>query len=111
MTSATEKPKYVNQYLKQKVDEQLGGDASRFDELWERIPNLSDVLRSFSSDSNWLHWTIKTFDGWYCVENANSGFDVYYQERGHREDPVHFDEERAAIRFAINASVFNIGCP
>jgi hypothetical protein len=63
MISATEKPKYVNQYLKQKIDEQLGGDASRFDELWERIPNLSDVLRSFNSDSNWLHWTRKTFDG------------------------------------------------
>ena len=109
MTSATDKPKYVNQYLKQKVDEQLGGDASRFDELWEQIPNLSAVLRGFNSDSNWLHWSRKTYDGWYCVANPVSGFDVYYQERGHREQATHFDEERAAIRFAINASVFNIG--
>jgi hypothetical protein len=108
MTFSAEKPRYVNQYLKQKVDEQLGGDASRFDELWDRIPNLSDVLRSFNSDSNWLHWSRKTYDGWYCVASPDSGFDVYYQERGHREQATHFDDERAAIRFAINASVFNI---
>jgi hypothetical protein len=107
MTFPAENPRFVNQYLKQKVDEHLGGDASRFDELWERIPNLSQVLRSFNSDSNWLHWSRKTYDGWYCVSNAESGFDVYYQERGHREPNTHFDEERAAIQFAINASVFN----
>lgn len=109
MTFAEDKPTYVNQYINQMVDEQLGGDASRFDELWELIPNLSEVLRSFNSDSNWLHWSRKTYDGWYCVANPNAGFDVYYQERGHRERAKHFDNERAAIRFAIDASVFNIG--
>jgi hypothetical protein len=32
MTIAPGKAMYVNQYLQQKVDEQLGGDAFRFDE-------------------------------------------------------------------------------
>ena len=99
---------YVNQYLKQVVDDQLGGDAARFDELWERIPNLPALLRSFDSNSNWLHWTRKTYDGWYCVTSPNSGFDVYYQERGIMDQVRHFGCERSAIRFAINASVFKI---
>lgn len=40
MTFSAEKPRYLNQYLKQKVDEQLGGDASRFDELWAGFPTF-----------------------------------------------------------------------
>lgn len=97
---------YINQYLKQVVDEQLAGDASRFDELWERVPNFSEVLRGFNSDSNWLHWTKKTYDGWYCVPSSASGFDVYYQERGSIGEISHFDDERSAVRHAMNASVF-----
>ena len=109
MAPASKNARYVNEYLRQAVDEHLGGDASRFDELWDRIPNFAAALRRYNADTNWLHWSAKTFDGWYCVAHPESGFDVYYQERGHREPSTHFAQERAAIRFAIHASVFDIG--
>jgi len=99
---------YINEYLKQQIHENLDGNAARFDELWELVPGFSAMLRSFNSNSSWLHWSKKTFDGWYCVESRDSGFDVYFQERGQREESWHFDNERAAIRFAIHSSVFNI---
>lgn len=99
---------FVNEYLKQVVDEKLDGDASRFDELWGLVPNLSGMLRSFNSNSNWLHWTRKTYDGWYCVTGSASGFDVYYQERGSKSELSHFGDERSAIRHALNVSVFRI---
>ena len=99
---------YITQYLKEQVDEKLSGNAARFDELWELAPNFSATLRRFDSDSSWLHWSRKTFDGWYCVESRDSGFEVYFQERGVKDSSRHFDNERAAIRFAINTSVFDV---
>ncbi|KQP08645.1 hypothetical protein [Pseudorhodoferax sp. Leaf265] len=99
---------YVTEYLKNLVVDLLGGDVSRFDELWVLVPDFSAKLRSFNSDGSWLHWSPKTFDGWYCVPSS-SGFDVYYQERGLISEATHFSDEREAIKSAIDASVFSLG--
>ena len=89
---------YISEYLKQEIDENLGGDVSRFDELWQLVPNFSEKLRGFSSDNAWVHWSRKTFDGWYCVKIKDGRFEVYYQERGGKEPSEFFSDEREAIR-------------
>jgi hypothetical protein len=101
---------YITEYLTNEVGEKLGGDVSRFDELWELIPSFGEKLRSFNADGSWLHWTPKTFDGWYCI-GTGGGFDVYCQERGRKEAATHFSDEREAIKFAINSSVFSLQKP
>lgn len=98
---------FITTYLQQQVDEKLNGDVSRFDELWTLIPNFNQELRRFDADGSWLHWTPKTFDGWYCVQ-VSSGFDVYFQERGSREESKHFADEKEAIKFAIDTAVFSL---
>lgn len=98
---------YITEYFTKVVSDKLGGDASRFDELWALIPDFGEKLRSFNADGSWLHWTPKTFDGWYCVRTG-SGFDVYYQERGRKEATTHFSDEMEAIKFAINSSVMSL---
>jgi len=65
-------------------------------------------LRAFDSDSAWLHWRKKTYDGWYCVQTSDGEFEVYYQERGSNEPSIVFTDEREAIRFALNASVLTL---
>ena len=98
---------FVNSYIERAIHEHLGGNVGRFDELWALIPDFGAQLRSFNSESSWLHWSKKTFDGWYCV-SAPSGFEVYYQERGQVSQRSHFTFEKEAVRFAINASVFTL---
>lgn len=61
----------VNEYIVQVANDKLGGDLSRFDELWESVPNFGQKLRTFDSDSAWLHWRKKTYDGWYCIQNSD----------------------------------------
>ncbi len=94
----------VTSCLQALVDDRLGGDASRLDELWSMIPDFAQRLRAFDTDGSGLHWRPKTFDGWYCVAVAG-GFEVYYQERGFKEPPRHFADERAAVLYALEVSV------
>jgi len=99
---------YITQYLAELVDKELGGDRSRFEELWELLPDFSERLRAFDSDGSWLHWSPKMFDGWYCVSRPQ-GFDVYVQDRGQQSDRRHFVDEQEAMMFAIDVSVFDLG--
>ena len=101
-------PTSINDYVSGLITEKIGGDASRFDELWQHVPDLAKKLRSFDADAGWLHWRPKTFDGWYCVALADAGFEVWYQERGVREPGVMFSDQREAIHFALNAAVIDL---
>jgi hypothetical protein len=92
---------YISEYLQQEIKEKIEGDKSRFDELWQLVPNFSERLRSFNSDNGWVHWSKKTFDGWYCVKDKDGKFEVYYQERGGREPSEIFSDERDATRFLL----------
>ena len=98
----------MNEYIVQIAKDKLDGNLSRFDELWNLVPNFGQKLRTFDSDSAWLHWRKKTYDGWYCVQTSNGKFEVYYQERGSKEQSIVFTDEREAIRFALNASVLTL---
>ncbi|MBC7750543.1 MAG: hypothetical protein H7Z73_02325 [Candidatus Saccharibacteria bacterium] len=89
------------------MKEKLSGEISRFDELWQLVPDFSSKLREFNADGNWLHWTPKTFDGWYCIKTS-IGYEVYYQERGVKSDFTHFKDEKGAIKFAIDVSVCSL---
>ena len=100
----------INEYLKQLVADKLDGDASRFADLWELEPELSAKLRSFDNDDAWLHWRPKTFDGWYCVAMPD-GFGVYFQERGSKEPPKLFANERDAMTYALTSSVLPVTQP
>ncbi|HET6397207.1 MAG TPA: hypothetical protein VFF91_10250 [Pseudoxanthomonas sp.] len=102
--------RYLTDYLQHLVAEHLGGDRSRFDELWTLVPDLPRRLRGFDADGEWLHWSPKTFDGWYCVP-ARGGFDVYYQERGRVGEVRHFCDERAALAAAVEAAMFPLEGP
>ena len=94
-------------YLKHVIAEHLGGDAKRFDELWELVPEFSSQLRGFDSGSEWLHWQPRTFDGWYCLPEQD-GYVVYRQERGVRDEFTRFGSEREAVRFAIDTAVLSL---
>ena len=97
---------YITEYLEKLVESELGGDKSKFEELWTRIPEFAERLHSFNADSSWLHWTPKTFDGWYCVKASNE-YHVYYQERGSKSDFTKFQDEREAINYAIHTLQFS----
>ena len=107
MTPASSKCVFVDEFIRESLRQHVDGDAARFDELWALVPDFGQRLRSFDSDSAWLHWAPKTFDGWYCVA-APAGYSVYYQERGFVGQRWFFVSERAAARFAINASVLKL---
>lgn len=98
---------FVNGYIEGVIKDYLGGDAKRFDELWLLVPGFGENLRAFNSDASWLHWSKKTFDGWYCIA-AQGGYEVYYQERGHVSQRRLFTSEKEATRFAINESVYTL---
>lgn len=100
---------FLHEYIEQVVNDKLGGDLSRFDELWGLIPDFAQTLRTFDSDSGWLHWRKKTYDGWYCVQTSKGTFEVYYQERGNKEPGTAFTDERDAILFALNAAGLKLG--
>lgn len=88
----------ASNYVKAAIESHLDGDASRFDELWDLVPGFIGELRRFNGDSEWLHWSPKTFDGWYCVKTG-SGYDVYFQERGVIESRRSFPSDRQAVTF------------
>lgn len=98
---------FVSDYLKQQIETNLGGDRARFNELWDLVPNFSARISSYDSDSAWLHWRPKTFDGWYCV-SSGGGYVVYYQERGIRSDVKHFQSEREAVWCAVDTAVLSL---
>ena len=97
----------LNDYLVQLIARDLGGDTSRFDELWKLVPDFGATLRSLDASGNWLHWRRNTFDGWYCVAD-DGGFEVYFQERGQRDVGTAFTDERKAVRYAVNAAIVDI---
>jgi len=82
-------------YLQSAIAEHLDGDASRFEELWERVPGFGQKLRDLSRDIGDVQWRSRTLDGWYCVK-TDSGYEVYTQERGIRSDVRAFPTEAAA---------------
>lgn len=94
----------LSDYLRELIAGRLGGDESRFEELWQLVPGFSERLRSFDSGREWLHWRPKTFDGWYCVHDG-SEYLVYYQERGIRGNPLRFQSEARAVTYAVDAAV------
>jgi hypothetical protein len=99
---------FVDEYIEQLANDKLDGNLSRFDGLCDLVPDCAQKLRAFDSNSAWLHWRKKTYDGWYCVQTPDGKFEVYYQERGSKEPSIVFTDEREAIRFALNATVLTL---
>lgn len=95
----------ISAYIEQLLASELGGDLSRFDELWDRVPNFGQRLREFDDPSSWLHWTPNTYDGWYCLKQG-SAFVVFAQERGDKSSQRAFATEREAVRYAIDVAVY-----
>jgi len=92
------------EYLQNQIDEKLHGDASRFDELWDLIPDFAGTLRKFDLNNEWLNWSEKTYDGWYCVTLPDGRYEVYYKERGIKFRSYFFVDERQAFRHLLTAS-------
>lgn len=57
-------------------------------------------MRDLTRDVGDVHWRSRTLDGWYCVQ-ADSAFDVYYQERGIVSDRRTFASEAAAATYFL----------
>jgi hypothetical protein len=87
-------------YLQSAIMEHLDGDASRFEELWERVPGFGQKVRELTRDIGDVQWRSRTLDGWYCVDTG-SGYEVYNQERGIRSDVQAFPSEAAATTFFL----------
>jgi hypothetical protein len=87
-------------YLRGAVAEHLDGDASRFDELWARIPGFGQRVRELTRDVGDIQWRRRTLDGWYCVDTG-SGYEVYVQERGIVSDLRSFPTEAAATTYFL----------
>ena len=98
---------HITSYVERLIADELDGDSSRFDELWERVPNFGQRLREFDNDSAWLHWSPKTYDGWYCLKEGSTWV-VFAQERGSKSEQRAFASEREAVRYAINVASFPI---
>lgn len=93
----------VADYIREVVNEKLDGDSSRFDELWDLVPGFGKKLRSFDPESSWMHWSPKTFDGWYCID-LTQGYEVYYQEHGLLFETTHFKRENEAVKYALTSA-------
>lgn len=78
------------------IEERLGGDSSRFLELFENR-EVFDLLRTSGLPGDWYHFEPKTFDGDYLVE-ASDGFHVYWQERGMKTAERQFDSLKEAAK-------------
>jgi hypothetical protein len=96
--------KDVGAFVERLIADRLGGDSSRFDELWDLLPDLGERLRAFDDDSAWVHWRRKTFDGWYCMKEGST-WRVYFQERGGISQNRAFATEKEAVRFALKSVV------
>lgn len=69
-----------NNYLLEQIEKILGGDKNRVVELFSD-DTLFNVLVEHESDSDWLHYVKRAFDGWYLVR-GDVAFEVYCQDRG-----------------------------
>lgn len=94
----------LHEYLSHQIGNKLAGDATRFDDLWKLVPDFFEKLRSFDSNDAWLHWSKKTFDGWYCLSVEEDCYEIFYQERGHQYPSEFFSDKHAAVRFAFNCA-------
>lgn len=85
-------------YLNSIVADRLNGDERRIGELFlDR--SVFDHLVQIGRDSDWYHYSAKTFDGWYLIEQSQ-GFAAYFQERGSvTEQRVFASLQRAAEYF------------
>jgi len=94
----------VGEFVEKLIADRLDGDSSRFDELWDLLPDLGERLRAFDDDSSWLHWSRKTLDGWYCVKEGPT-WRIYFQERGGISESRAFATEKEAVRFSLQKVV------
>lgn len=92
----------LEKYLRSAIAEHLDGDASRFEELWERVPGFGQTIRDLTRDIGDVQWKSRTVDGWYCVDTG-SGHDVYHQERGIVSGRRTFASEAAAATYFLHA--------
>lgn len=92
----------LERYLQSAVTEHLDGDASRVEELWERVPGFGQKVRELTRDISDVQWRSRTLDGWYCV-NTGSGYEVYTQERGIRSGVHAFASEAEATTYFLRS--------
>lgn len=93
-------PTDIEAYLQRMIGEHLEGDASRFEELWERVPGIGQKIRELTQGVGDVQWRSRTLDGYYCVDTG-SGWSVYYQERGITSDVRRFKTEAAATTYFL----------
>lgn len=92
----------LERHLQRAITEHLDGDASRFEELWDRVPGFGQKVRDLTRGIGGVQWRSRTLDGWYCVDTG-SGYEVYTQERGIKSDVRSFSSEAAATTFFLRS--------
>ncbi|MBB4639247.1 hypothetical protein [Longimicrobium terrae] len=95
-------PTDLERYLQSAITEHLDGDASRFEELWERVPGFGQKARDLTRDIGDVQWRDRTLDGWYCVDTG-SGYEVYTQERGIKSDTHSFSTGAEATTYFLRS--------
>lgn len=89
------------EYLKNQVEQRLGGDRTRIAELFND-EELFIKLQDLTGTSDWYHFKPGTFDGCYLVR-AFPGYQVYEQERGSMSNLRVFSELSDAATHFFNA--------
>lgn len=88
-----------NEYFRTEIAEHLGGDASRFEELWDLVPRFRRRVRGFTRHLG-IRWSRGIGDGLFCVKTGEE-YRVYYQERGAVSTPRVFSSEARAVTFVL----------
>ena len=89
-------------YLDHQIEIKLGGDSSRIEELFFNEEVLSElILRGQNSD--WYHYEIKTYDGWYLVK-SDGKYQAYFQERGGKYYARQFNKLNEAASYFYEQS-------
>lgn len=91
-----------DEYLQQQIKERLAGDEKHISELFVDS-SVFDKLVVLGKDSDWYHYSKKTFDGWYLVKTG-TGYAAYYQDRGAISEHNIFDKLQDAAGYFFQAS-------
>ena len=58
----------VSDFIEKMVNENLNGDISKFDNIWDIMPEFYNSLADKINEQNdWLFLKKQTFDGWYLI--------------------------------------------
>ena len=67
---------------------------------------VGELKRVLEENNVPSHMYMLMYDGFpneaFCLARNDTGWEVYYSERGHKRDPIQFEKESAACEYLYN---------